>query len=197
MTTTLYLIRHAHAVWTPDEDREISPAGRAGAAHVATLLGDVPITAMYASPFKRAIQTIAPLAEAHGLSITTIADLHERKLSAQPVDDHAAAVAWCWAHSTEALPSGESNLIAQRRGVAVIADLAARHPGETIAVGTHGNLLALILQYWQPKIDYDFWNSVTMPDIYALTFGDDGTAQITRRWDAADRFVPPVAAEEP
>lgn len=197
MTTTLYLIRHAHIVWRPHENRVLSAAGQAGAAHIATLLGDAPIAAIYASPFTRAIQTITPLAAAHRLAIATIADLRERKLSAQPVDDHAAAVAWCWAHPSEALPGGESNRTAQRRGVAAIVDLAARHLGETVAVGTHGNLLALILQHWQPAIDYAFWQRLTMPDIYALTLGDHGEAGITRHWDAASRFMPPTTPEDP
>lgn len=196
MTTTLYLIRHAHIIWTPDEDRVLSEAGRAGAAHVAALLDDVPLAAIYASPAKRAIQTIAPLAEARSLAITTIDDLRERKLRTQSVADHAAAVAWCWTNPTEALPDGESNLAAQQRGVAVITELAARHPGATIAVGTHGNLLALILQHWQPAIDHAFWQRLTMPDIYALTLGNAGEAQMTRYWNAASHFVPPVAPEE-
>lgn len=190
MTTTLYLIRHAHTVWTPDEGRSLSPVGQAGAAHVVTLLGDRPIAAVYASPARRAIQTVAPLAFAHGLAVTPIADLRERRLAAEPVDDHAAAVAWCWAHPTAALPGGESNLVAQRRGVTVITDLAARHRGAAIAVGTHGNLLALILQHWRPAIDHAFWRALTMPDIYALTLGDDGGAQVVRWWDAGDQVVP-------
>jgi 2,3-bisphosphoglycerate-dependent phosphoglycerate mutase len=196
MTTTLYLIRHAHAIWTPDKGRALSPTGQAGAAHVAALLGDAPIAAIYASPFKRAIQTITLLAKAHGLSVTTITDLRERKLT-QPIADHAAAVAWCWANPTAALPGSESNLIAQRRGVAAIIDPAARHLGEAIAVGTHGNLLALILQHRQPAIDHAFWQRLTMPDSYALTLSDTGEAQITQHRDAANHFVPPVAPEEP
>lgn len=194
MTTTLYLIRHAHAVWTPDEGRALSAAGTAGAAHVAALLANQPIAAVYASAARRAIQTVEPLAMARGLDVIPVNDLRERRLAKEPVEDHAAAVAWCWRHPAESLPGGESNLVAKRRGGAVVAELAARHLGEMIAVGTHGNLLALILQHYQPAIDLAFWANLTMPDIYALTRSDDGQAQIVRLWNAGDCFVPPAAA---
>ncbi|NTU82153.1 MAG: histidine phosphatase family protein, partial [Chloroflexales bacterium] len=167
--TTLYLVRHAHASWTPDEGRALSSEGRAGASHVAALLCGEPIAAVYASKAQRTEQTVTPLAEALGLTVRTVKKLRERRLSAEPVDDHAAAVAWCWAHPEAALPGGESNREAQRRGVKIIAELASRHAGEVIVVGTHGNLLALILQHFQPGVDYAFWRQLTMPDIYALT----------------------------
>lgn len=188
--TTVYLVRHAHASWTPDEGRALSPQGLAGAIHVAELLRGRPIVAIYASKARRAIQTVDPLAVALGLAVTSLKDLRERRLSGEPVDDHASAVAWCWAHPDAALPGGESNLAAQRRGVAAITTLTERHPGETIAVGTHGNLLALILQRWQPSVDHAFWSRLSMPDIYALTLEDGRRASIARLWDADGRFTP-------
>jgi 2,3-bisphosphoglycerate-dependent phosphoglycerate mutase len=188
--TTLYLVRHAHASWTPDEGRALSPEGLAGARHVAELLRDRPITAVYASKAQRAIQTVSPLAAALGLAVTSIKDLRERRLSGEPVDNHASAVAWCWEHPNEALPGGESNLEARRRGVAVTTKLAERHAGEAIVVGTHGNLLALILQHWESGIDHVFWSQLSMPDIYALTPEDRPLMRVARMWDAGDRFMP-------
>ncbi len=187
--TTLHLVRHAHATWTPDEGRALSAEGRAGAAHVAALLGDEPIVAIYASTAQRAAQTVEPLARSLGLSIMSIDNLRERRLSDGPVADHGAAVAWCWANPEAALPGGESNLAARQRGVAVVTELARRHPGRTVVVGTHGNLLALILQHWLPAVDHAFWGRLTMPDIYTLTLHDGGAA-LTRLWEAGERFVP-------
>ena len=65
--TVFYLIRHAHAVWTPDEQRPLSPQGREDARWVAELLRRYPITQVYAIPYRRAWETVAPLAEALGL----------------------------------------------------------------------------------------------------------------------------------
>ena len=188
--TTVHLVRHGHVIWTPDEDRVLSPEGHAGADYVATLLASEPIAAVYASSMRRAIQTVAPLAEALGMPVMTIDDLRERRLSGEPVDDHGAAVAWCWANPEAALPGGESNHAARRRGVAAITELVGRHKGEAIVVGSHGNLLALILQHWFPSVDHAFWNRLTMPDIYTLTLRDEGPPELARLWDAESRFMP-------
>jgi len=186
----VHLVRHGHAIWTPDEDRVLSPEGRAGAERVATLLAGEPISAVYASTMRRAIQTVEPLARSLGLPVTALDDLRERRLSGEPVDDHGAAVAWCWTNPEVALPGGESNYAARRRGVAVVTDLAGRHKGQVIVVGSHGNLLALILQHWFPSVDHAFWSRLTMPDIYTLTLREEGPPELARLWDAESRFVP-------
>jgi broad specificity phosphatase PhoE len=130
---------------------------------------------------RRASQTVEPLAERLGLPVIMLDDLRERRLSTEPVDDHGAAVVWCWANAAAALPGGESNLDAQRRGVAVIELMAQRHAGETIVVGTHGNLLALILQHWDATVNHAFWSRLSLPDIYALRVDDAGCFTIIRR----------------
>jgi 2,3-bisphosphoglycerate-dependent phosphoglycerate mutase len=86
--TTVHLVRHGHVIWTPDEDRVLSPEGRAGAEHVSSLLAGEPISAVYASTMRRAIQTVEPLARSLALPVTTLEALRERRLSGGPVDDH-------------------------------------------------------------------------------------------------------------
>lgn len=188
--TIVHLVRHGHAIWTPDEDRVLSPEGREGAEYLATLLASEPISAVYASTMRRAIQTVEPLARSLGLPVTALDGLRERRLSGEPVDNHSAAVAWCWANPESKLPGGESNHAARRRGVAVVNDLVGHHKNEVIVVGSHGNMLALILQHWFPSVDHTFWSRLTMPDIYTLTLHDESPPELARRWDAGSRFVP-------
>jgi 2,3-bisphosphoglycerate-dependent phosphoglycerate mutase len=157
---------------------------------VAELLRDRPIIAVYASKAQRAIQTVDPLAITLSLAVTSIKNLRERRLGGEPVDDHAATVAWCLAHPEATQPGGESNLEARRRGVAVIIELVERHAGEAIAVGTHGTLLALILQHWEPSVDHTFWSQLTMPDIYVLRLDGGRLVCITPLWDAGSGFMP-------
>lgn len=180
--TIFYLIRHAHAVWTPDEQRPLSPQGREDARRVADLLRRYPITEVYASPFRRAWETVAPLAEALDSPVHEAPGLRERKLSGTPVDDFFAAVRQTWDDPTTAHPGGETNAAAQRRGVAVVQRLRAQHPAAHIALATHGNLLALVLQHYDPDVDYEFWRALTMPDIYTLECSDEKPA-ITRLWE--------------
>ena len=80
----LILVRHAHTDWTPDEMRPLSDRGRADAFRVAAALADLPIHAIYSSPYTRARQTVEPLSTARGLPIVTIDDLRERHLGQPP-----------------------------------------------------------------------------------------------------------------
>jgi len=56
-----------------------------------------------------------------------------------------------------------------------------RYPGQQIAVGTHGNLLVLILQHFDRSVGFAFWQSLTMPDVYRLEV-KDGRATCHRLW---------------
>jgi len=174
--TVLYLVRHAHADWTPDEDRPLSERGCADAQQVADLLQPFPISAVYSSPSRRAHDTVAPLANRLGLPIREIDDLRERDLGSALPGSFMAAIRATWADPISAFPGGESNAAAQRRGVAVIQGLLDRHAAQQIAVGTHGNLLALILQHFDPSVGFVFWQSLTMPDVYRLEVRDGRAA---------------------
>ncbi len=52
-----------------------------------------------------------------------------------------------------------------------------------IVFSTHGNLLALILQYYDSSIDFTFWKSLTIPDIYALNIKKGGEHIMSRLWN--------------
>jgi broad specificity phosphatase PhoE len=77
--STVFVVRHAErADTTPgtpptmSADPDLSEAGRARAASLATMLKDANISAIYATEFKRTQQTAAPLAKALGLTVNTL-----------------------------------------------------------------------------------------------------------------------------
>lgn len=178
----VYLVRHAHADWVPNEQRPLSEQGMSAALQVADRLETKPITALYASSARRAAQTIEPLAARLNKPITMVHDLRERELSGSPVANFLEAIQHAWAHPHAALQGGESNRAAQRRGVAVITELVRQHPREQIVVATHGNLLALILQHYDSAIGFAFWQGLTMPDVYQLNIDAAGPPVIQRLW---------------
>lgn len=72
---SLYFIRHAKAgsrsLWVGDDaDRPLSPEGEAQARAIADLLAPTGPVALVSSPFARCRQTLAPLAELTGLTVT-------------------------------------------------------------------------------------------------------------------------------
>ena len=163
-----YLVRHAHAAWTPDENRPLSERGQQDALCVAELLSAQPISAVYASTARRAQQTVAPLAKRLGLALQITPALDERRLCKGVAEDFEAAVRETWADFGFAHPGGETNAEAQQRGLALVRDLSTGCPEAQIVLGTHGNLLALLVQGILPAYGYTFWQSLTMPDLYRL-----------------------------
>jgi broad specificity phosphatase PhoE len=212
--TVLYAVRHAHAAWTPDENRPLSARGARDAQRLAELLAGASraspqragdrivadgiagdkivadkIVGVYASTARRAQQTVAPLAARLGLPLHVSPALDERRLAGRAVAEFDAAVRATWADFNLAHPGGESNAAAQARGLALVDELCNRHPGAQIVLGTHGNLLALIVRGLLPAYGYAFWQSLTMPDVYRLdlpaTAERDAQAPIlTRLWEA-------------
>ncbi len=175
-------MRHAHTNWTPDESRPLSKRGYQDAGRVADILARYPISHIFSSPYKRARQTIEPLSLELGLFIYEIFNLRERHLSKNPVKDFNSAVEATWLDLTFAYPGGESNAQAQQRGVAVIQQLNLQYQEEHIVLSTHGNLLALILNHFDPACNFVFWKSLTMPDIYRLSISQSGAPTIRRLW---------------
>lgn len=179
--TTFYFVRHAHANWIPDENRPLSESGLSKTPFVADILQQHPITTIYASPYRRANQTVELLAQRLKLPVHTEDDLRERQLAGGPVDDFDQAIEAVWRNPTFAHPGGESNEEAKQRGVALIQRLGEHHPDGHIVLGTHGNLMALTLQHFDPNVDHAFWKSLTMPDIYRLTIAE--TPVLARLWE--------------
>lgn len=181
--TTFYFVRHAHANWMPDENRPLSESGLTKADRVADILTSHPITAIYASPYRRAHQTVEPLAKQLNLPLQILDDLRERQLAAEPfdtVDGFDAGVKAVWADPAFAHAGGESNMVAQKRGAVLIEQLSAKHADGHIVLGTHGNLMALMLQHFLPSCDYDFWQALSMPDIYRLSIKDE--PELSQLW---------------
>jgi 2,3-bisphosphoglycerate-dependent phosphoglycerate mutase len=135
---------------------------------LAHRLGAELITGVYSSPYPRALQTIAPLATALEVPVTVVPDLRERLLAPGPLPDWLEHCRRGWEDFDRALPGGESSRTAQRRVGAALSLLAAKHPDETIAVASHGNLIALALNAQDPRIGFEFWRSMPMPAVYPV-----------------------------
>lgn len=179
---TFYFVRHAHAEWSPDENRPLSKRGKRDAILVADVLQEYPISHIFSSPYPRAYQTIVPYAERNKIEIQLVTDLRERVLSARPPEDFLEAVRKTWLNPEFSHPGGESISSVQKRGLGVLSKLIEQFSGEHIALSTHGNLMAATLQRFDRSIDFSFWGSMTFPDIYILAFSRGGPSTIVRIW---------------
>jgi 2,3-bisphosphoglycerate-dependent phosphoglycerate mutase len=148
--------------------RPLTAKGMRDARALSETLAATSIDAAYSSPYIRARQTIEPIANARGLSIGTVDDLRERLLSPVEVADWRAHLRRSWEDFDYAPAGGESGRVAQARVMRVMDTIALRHAAGTVIVASHGNLIALALHAMMPGVDYEFWESIAMPAVFAV-----------------------------
>lgn len=156
--TRLVVVRHGRTAWNAQGlvqghlDIALDATGQQQAAAVADALADAGVQAVYASDLQRAQQTAAPLAQRLGRPVQLDAGLRERAfgsfegLSFATIDqrwpEHAAR--WRRREPDFRTPGGESLAEFRERAVAAVLRLAGAHPGEQIALVTHGGVLDLL-----------------------------------------------------
>lgn len=60
--------------------------------------------------------------------------------------------------------------------------LLETNAGKNIVIGTHGNIMVLIMNYFDQRYDFNFWKELEMPDIYKLSFNNKELIGIQRIW---------------
>lgn len=179
--TIFYFVRHAHSTYSPDErTRPLSDKGWSDARRLLETFQGIPIDSFYSSPYQRAIETITPLAEVRQQPIIEVEELRERLLAPGELDDFQGAVTYVWQHPNENPYGGETNKKAAQRIRQCIDELVEQHPEETLVLGTHGNIMVLLLETFDPIFDYAFWKSLPMPAVCRMEVksGEKGSIQV-------------------
>lgn len=187
METWIYLIRHAESpfVLGEEETRGLSEKGHKDAKRVSEILLREGIDVVISSNYQRAVQTVQDLAESLGVAIQIQPDFRERTLAAKDMafDDFEGALRATFADPDFAHPGGESNREAAQRGVAALLRVLEEYAGKRIAIGIHGSLMTVIMGAFDPQYDFHFWQTMTMPDIYKLTFEEKQLRSVERLWE--------------
>lgn len=171
MNTNIYLVRHAHSIYTPDElNRPLSEKGFKDAEKITEILLNESIDFVFSSPYKRAIQTVEGVAKNINAEIIIEDGFKERKLAQRSVENFDESITKLWTNSDFSFEGGESNIKGQQRGIEALNKVLDKYNGKNIAIGTHGNIMVLMMNYFDKKNDYDFWRNLNMPDIYKLSF---------------------------
>jgi 2,3-bisphosphoglycerate-dependent phosphoglycerate mutase len=179
----IYFVRHAHSIYTTDElNRPLSIEGLTDAKRVVSILKEEDIDLVYSSPYKRAIQTIQGVADYFDVPIQIEDNFRERLLSDYPVEDFNEAITKVWQDYDYSFQGGESNNVAQRRGIMSLLKVMQEHPDKNIAIGTHGNIMVLMMNYYDSRYGFEFWKQLEMPDIYVLTFDNSRLIDVNRIW---------------
>jgi 2,3-bisphosphoglycerate-dependent phosphoglycerate mutase len=169
-TRHLYLIRHCAAAGQ-EPDAPLTDTGARQAEALADVLAATKIDRIVSSPFRRARDSIAPLAERAGLIVDVDDRFAERALGSG-FEDWRQALRATFDDPNLCFDGGESSAMAMARGVAALQD--ALDVGGVTAIVTHGNLLTLLLRHYNSNVSYAEWERLTNPDIYRVVLAEDG-----------------------
>ena len=167
--TTVYFIRHAEPS-SAIKDGYLCPLTEKGIADsllVTKYLNDKHIDVIFSSPHKCAIDTLAHFAEANERQIGIIenfkeAQIWKHRLSAE-VFNHRVSQQFSDFSHTYGDDDGESMRSLQDRNIATLFNILDRHKGKNIVIGTHGQALSAIINYFDSS--YGFEDCCAMADI--------------------------------
>jgi probable phosphoglycerate mutase len=159
--TTILFIRHGENEWTDTNKL----AGRTPGVHLnehgqkqATALGErlakVQFNAIYASPLERTQETAQAIAQHQSVEVKTHEGLLEVEYgdwTGEKIAKLAKTKAWPiiqFYPSGAGFPNGETMYGMQTRFVQTINELVANHPGETIAVVGHADLIKSAIAHY-------------------------------------------------
>jgi probable phosphoglycerate mutase len=158
-STRLYLVRHGATQLTA-EDRfsgavgvDLSDEGRWQAARLGDRLQHEGITALYASPLSRTVETAQLVAEPCRLTLETRDGLREishgrwegltrREVEERYPDEYSS---WNEDPFTFAPEGGESGVAVLARALPVIREIVKRHTGGRVVVVSHKATIRLVL----------------------------------------------------
>jgi predicted acetyltransferase/broad specificity phosphatase PhoE len=174
----IYLIRHCEAEGQPAE-ASLTDNGIKQAAHLSEFFRDIPIDRIISSPYKRAVQTVEPLAQRINLEIEKNDLLTERILSSQNLSDWLEKLRATFDDLDLKFEGGESSSEAKGRIVTVIEEVQNSEELNTTIIVTHGNLLSLLLNHYNHHFGFEEWRGLRNPDVFLLKI-ENGTITYER-----------------
>lgn len=133
----------------------LNEKGQNQAQALGEALKDVPIKAVYSSPLERAMETAAPIAEAHKLTIVQQPDLMDTDIGKWQGKSLAVlrlTKAWKVVQSAPSrfrFPEGESFIDAQTRYVDALEHILTKHkPNDVVAVVFHADPIKLAVSHF-------------------------------------------------
>ena len=159
MPTRILLIRHGATVLSAEDrfagstDVELSDEGRRQARALGERLETEVISAVYASPMHRTVETARLVTAAHDIEPRTEAGLREidhgrwEGLTRKEVEERFAEeyAAWEIDPFLSAPQGGEAGIAVMARALPVVRSIVERHAGSTVAVVSHKATIRLVL----------------------------------------------------
>lgn len=164
----IFVVRHCEAEGQPKQ-APLTQNGVIQAKHLSNFLSDFNIERVISSPYLRAIQSAKPFSKRADLEIEIDQRLRERVLSTNHLPDWFDKLKQTFTDFDLTFPGGESSRIAMNRIVDALNDIQANTYSRTV-IFTHGNIMSLLLNYYNENFGFETWEKMTNPDVFLLTF---------------------------
>jgi alpha-ribazole phosphatase len=172
--TRLILIRHGQTDWNVEgrwqgqADVPLNEHGREQATRMASALAGVRIAAIYSSDLKRARETAEVLAQFMGVKLKIdprLREIHQGEWQGLLISDIQTKYAKEFQKRREnplsvAPPGGETALQVTKRVSGAIEEISRKHPDETVAVVSHGFVIAAILMHYRKIPVEKIWDLI-------------------------------------
>ena len=158
--TTVFLVRHGQTDWIARgiagrlPGVHLNAQGHAQASGLVHRMQHLPLRAIYSSPLDRTRETAAPLAGALGLDVQVCPEAVELDFGewvGESIPGLGSDPRWRAFNSFRSLsraPAGELMPEVQTRIVAALARIRAAHPGEAVALFSHGDVIRSAVAYF-------------------------------------------------
>jgi broad specificity phosphatase PhoE len=192
----------------PDPSR---PHGRDGITVVRPDAGDpsprfegIRLTAVYTSPLERCIETIRPLTAARGLEpriSDALIEMDAGDWTGRTLPSVRRTRLWNTVQRNPSqfrFPGGESFVDAEARVLDEVERIATRHPRGRIVVGTHGDLVRVLIAHYTGAHLDQFQRVMADPASVSAVHLGDGPPRILLVNDTGSlrRFAPTPWEEE-
>jgi len=168
---TIYIVRHCKAEGQAP-DAPLTDTGLEQAERLAEFFSDKKVDRIVSSPYARAYRTIEPLAAKLGLHIVTDDRLTERVLSGGNHPEWRDMLHRTYDDLNLCYEGGESGSTAMNRIVSVVKEALNGGYDHTVIV-SHGNLISLLLKYYDDRFGFNEWMALSNPDVYRLSYASD------------------------
>jgi probable phosphomutase (TIGR03848 family) len=203
--TTLFLIRHGltavtgKTLYGRTAGVSLDDRGRAQAEDLAERFAPIRLTAVYSSPLDRCVETMAPLAARQRLEVVARERLIEMDVGAwtgRPLAQVRRTRLWkeLIHHPSQfRFPEGESFADAQARALDEIHAIATRHPRGRVAVGSHGDIIRMLVAHLSGAHLDLFQRTIADPaSVSVIALGDAGPhVLLVNDTGGLERFAPP------
>ncbi len=172
--TQLILIRHGETEWNTEGrwqgqvDVPLNSKGWVQAHSIAAVLLNSPISVIYSSDLQRAQDTAQVLADVKGLQVLLdprLREIHQGEWQGLLINDIQKLYAKAFIQRQTnplwvAPPGGETAIQVRERALASIQDIRQAYPDQSIAVVSHGFIIAVILAYYHNTPFEQVWDLI-------------------------------------